>query len=67
MIANIYFKMAVAAAVPLGSANKRERHTRTKDKEHNKHNEHEMQIVLYNPLTAWAPDRLEQISNEFMR
>ena len=26
-----------------------------------------MQIILYNPLTAWAPDRLEQISNESIK
>ncbi len=46
MIANIYYKMAVAAAVLLGCANKREQHTRTKDKKHNKHNEHGMRRVL---------------------
>ncbi len=42
MMANSYFNMALAAADLSGSANIRERHTRTKDKEHNKYNEHEM-------------------------
>ena len=64
MIANIYFKIALAAALFWGFAGAEEQHSRARHKEHD---EYEMQIVLYNPLTAWAPDRLEQISNEFMR
>jgi hypothetical protein len=56
MIANVYLKLALAAALLLGRVRQKEKHTRTKDKEHNKYNEHEMQRVLYNLLTAWGWD-----------